>query len=193
MPTIRPEQKEDRVAGGHDYEAEEVLVVERPEQLRALADELRSRIVALLRQRARSTQELALELGIPKGTVGHHLKVLERAGLIRVVRTRRVRAVVEKFYGRTARLFLFKTEDPADARALGAVTLRQSAEELERAPESAGWGLVRARLTEKDARRLERRLERLLDDYRTADTPEGRLAALAVGYWWTEPRETPDA
>jgi DNA-binding transcriptional ArsR family regulator len=174
----------------YDYDAPDTLVVARPEQLRALADELRSRIVALLRERARSTQELSAELGIPKGTVGHHLKVLERAGLIRVVRTRKVRAVVEKFYGRTARLFLFQTEDAADARTLGATTLRQAASEMERAPESAGFGLVRARLTPKDAKRLERRLERLLDDFRAAETPDGVLSALAVGYWTAE---RPDA
>jgi DNA-binding transcriptional ArsR family regulator len=185
MPTIEPRFPSPQ----YDYEAEDVMVVSEPEQLRALADELRSRIVALLRERARSNHELSDELGIPKGTVGHHLKVLERAGLIRVVRTRKVRAVVEKFYGRTARLFLFQTEDPADARALGAVTLRQAASELERAPEGAGFGLVRARLTPKDARRLERRLERLLDDFRAAETPGGTLSALAVGFWSSESRD----
>ena len=65
-----------------DYEADETLVVSDREQLRALSDELRARIVALLRERAWSTQELSRELDVPKGTVGHHLKVLERAGLI---------------------------------------------------------------------------------------------------------------
>ena len=47
----------------------------------------------LLREQARSITELADELDVPTGTVGHHVKVLEDAGLVRVVRTRRVRAV----------------------------------------------------------------------------------------------------
>ena len=47
----------------------------------------------------------------PQGTVGHHLKVLERGGLVRVVRTRQVRALTEKYYGRVARLFVLKTDD----------------------------------------------------------------------------------
>src|SRR5262249_37061567 len=105
-----------------DYDAEDVLVVSDRRQLRALAGDVRTTIVALLRERARSTQQLAKELDMPKGTVGHHLKVLEQAGLIRVVATRQVRAVTEKFYGRTARLFLFEIEDAADLRALGAST-----------------------------------------------------------------------
>ena len=48
---------------------------------------------------------------MPKGTVGHHLKVLETAGLVRVVRTRQVRALTEKYYGRVARLFELKGVD----------------------------------------------------------------------------------
>jgi len=99
MPTV----------GGHDYEAEETLVVSDPAQHRAMADPFRTQLIQLLRDRARSTQEISEELKVPKGTVGHHLKVLESAGLIRVVRTRKVRALTEKFYGRTARLCLYQT------------------------------------------------------------------------------------
>jgi predicted ArsR family transcriptional regulator len=168
------------------YEAEETLVVSEPEQLRALADELRGRITGLLRERAWSTQQLAKELGLPKGTVGHHLKVLERAGLIRVVHTRQVRAVTEKFYGRTARLFLFQAENPADVRALGAATLRDAAALLERAPHGANWGLVLSRISPEDARRFERRLDKLVDDFRERETPDGIAYRLAVAYWRVE-------
>jgi DNA-binding transcriptional ArsR family regulator len=171
-----------------DYDAAETLVVSDKEQLRALADDLRTRITSLLRERAWSTQELARELGLPKGTVGHHLKVLERAGLIRVVRTRQVRAVTEKFYGRVAKLFLFEFEDPADVRAFGAGTLRQAAYEIERGPEGATWGLVRSQLSAADAKRFERRLDRLIDDFQKADAPTGVPFRLAVAFWHAEQR-----
>jgi hypothetical protein len=49
-----------------DYDAEDVLVVRDPEQLRALGGDLRARIVMLLRERAASTTELAQALGVPK-------------------------------------------------------------------------------------------------------------------------------
>ena len=115
-----------------DYEADDVLVVREPEQLRALGDDLRSKIAFLLRDRAYSTTELAEKLGLPKGTVGHHLKVLEKAGLVRVVRTRQVRALTEKYYGRVARLFVFKSTDAEgeDVRNLAAASLRRAAEEM---------------------------------------------------------------
>jgi hypothetical protein len=123
---------------------------------------------------------------VPKGTIGHHLKVLEHAGLIRVVRTRQVRAVTEKYYGRVAKLFLFEVEDPADVRALGAGTLRQAAFEIERAPEGATWGLVRTRLSAEDAMRFERRVERLIDDFRKRETPDGTPFRLATALWRAE-------
>lgn len=135
-----------------DYEAADVLVVDEPQPLRALANELRANIVVLLRERAHSITELAGELDVPKGTVGHHVKVLEDAGLVRVVRTRRVRAVTEKFYGRTARLFLMKDEQPPAV----------------------------ARLTEADARRFAKRLEKLVDDFRAASSTEGTDYELAT-------------
>jgi predicted ArsR family transcriptional regulator len=156
-----------------DYEADETLVVSEPEQLRALADDLRAGIISLLRWRARSTQELARELGIPKGTVGHHLKVLERAGLVRVVRTRQVRAVTEKFYGRTARLFLFAVEDEADERSVGASVFRQAAREINASPQVTTFGQAMARLAPRDLTRLERRLKRLMSDFTAADSPGG--------------------
>ena len=173
----------DRDQDSHDYAAEDTKVISEPEQLRALGDELRGRIVGLLRERAWSTQQLARELTIPKGTVGYHLKVLERAGLIRVVRTRQVRAVTEKFYGRVARLFIFEPESPADVRALGASTLRDAAFQLERATEGANWGFVLSHLTPEDKARLERRLDRLIDDFREADVAGGEPFRLVGALW----------
>jgi DNA-binding transcriptional ArsR family regulator len=170
----------------HDYEAEDTLIVANPPQLRAMADPFRVQLIQLLRDRARSTQEIAEELSMPKGTVGHHLKVLESAGLIRVVRTRKVRALTEKFYGRTARLFLYQTEDPADGRAISAVTLRQAASEVELAPLVTGFGLVRARLTAKEIDRFERRLKKLMDDFRAADRAGGTASSLTAGIWGAE-------
>jgi DNA-binding transcriptional ArsR family regulator len=170
-----------------DYEADDVVVVYEPERLRALADELRAKIVLLLRERARSTKELADELGLPKGTVGHHLKVLESADLIRVVRTRQVRAVTEKFYGRTARLFVMKgEEDPALGATLKQVALRHAAEEIGRAAEptvASTQSFLHVRLGAADARRFERRLERLVDDFRAAESPDGQTYGLVTALY----------
>src|SRR6266540_2327228 len=88
-----------------DYELAERLVVTAPAQLRAMADPLRATILDLLLDRAGTVAELAAAVSRPKSTVAHHVNVLVDAGLLRVVRTRRVRAIDERHYGRTARLF----------------------------------------------------------------------------------------
>src|SRR5919198_6177918 len=88
-----------------DYELADQIVVTEPAQLRAMADPLRATILELLLERAATVAELAAAVGRPKSTVAHHVNVLVDAGMLRVVRTRRVRAIDERYYGRTARLF----------------------------------------------------------------------------------------
>ena len=166
-----------------DYELAETMHVRTPEQLRALADDVRGSILALLRERAYSTQQLSRELDMPKGTVGHHLKVLESAGLVHVVRTRQVRAVTEKFYGRTAKLFLFETEDPEDERAIGTSILHRAASELERSPHGTGFGHPKASLTPGDVERIERRLHKLMNDFLAADSADGEPYALVAAMY----------
>ena len=88
-----------------DYELGDQMIVTAPAQLRAMADPLRATILDLLLERAATVAELAAAVKRPKSTVAHHVNVLLDAGLLRVVRTRRVRAIDERYYGRTARTF----------------------------------------------------------------------------------------
>src|SRR5919108_3490338 len=105
-----------------DYELVDQIVVTEPKQLRALADRLRATILDLLLERAATVGELAAAVKRPKSTVAHHVNVLVAAGMLRVVRTRRVRAIDERFYGRTARIFYVGVvnkpgEDPTTVHA----------------------------------------------------------------------------
>jgi DNA-binding transcriptional ArsR family regulator len=178
-----------------DYDAPDVLVVREPEQLKALGDELRARIVVILRERAHSVSELAAKLEMPKGTVAHHVKVLESAGLLKVVRTRRVRALTESYYGRTARLFLYESADTGgyeDVRNIVAASLRVAAEEILPVDEedaAACSGVLRVRLSDAEARRFDKRLTKLMDDFRARDDPDGTPYGLALALY----RRAPDA
>src|SRR6266498_811430 len=105
-----------------DYELADRIVVTAPGQLRAMADPLRATILDLLLERAATVAELATAVGRPKSTVAHHVNVLLKAGMLRVVRTRRVRAIDERYYGRTARVFMVGVvnkpgEDPTTVHA----------------------------------------------------------------------------
>jgi DNA-binding transcriptional ArsR family regulator len=88
-----------------DYDLEDLRVVSSPQELRAMADFLRGTILELLLERAATVGELAAAVDRPKSTVAYHVGVLVDAGMLKVVRTRRVRAIDERFYGRTARIF----------------------------------------------------------------------------------------
>jgi DNA-binding transcriptional ArsR family regulator len=97
-----------------DYELQDVVVVSTNAQLKAVADDTRMNILNLLMERAATVTQISGVLSKPKGTVGYHAKVLEDAGMIRVVRTNKVRAMTEKYYGRTGRTILFETAPKED-------------------------------------------------------------------------------
>ena len=94
-----------------DYELADGLAADTPERMKALADPLRLLIVDLVLERAMTVTELAERVERPRGSVAYHVDVLVDAGLLQVVRTRKVRAIEERFYGRTARTFVF--DDPS--------------------------------------------------------------------------------
>jgi DNA-binding transcriptional ArsR family regulator len=83
------------------------MVVLDVDQAKLFADKTRNDIVVMLAERPATTQQIAAAMGRPKGSIGYHLKVLERAGIIEVVHTRKVRAVTEKYYARVARTYVF--------------------------------------------------------------------------------------
>lgn len=88
-----------------DYELEDVRIVSSTEELKALFDPFRETLLDLLLDRAATVGELAEAVGRPKSSVAYHVGLLVDAGLLQVVRTRKVRAIEERFYGRTARIF----------------------------------------------------------------------------------------
>src|ERR1700691_1626034 len=101
-----------------DYDLEDLRVVSSPRELRAMAHPLRATLLDLLLERAATVGELAAAVGRPAGTVAHHVGVLADAGMLKVVRTRRVRAIDERVYGRAARIFYVGVIRPEQARLL---------------------------------------------------------------------------
>jgi DNA-binding transcriptional ArsR family regulator len=101
-----------------DYELDDTIELTTAAQVRAISDPLRTTILGLLHERAATVTELAIAVKRPKSTVAHHVNVLAGAGLLRVVRTRRVRAIDERYYGRTARMFYVGLGRHADGVAL---------------------------------------------------------------------------
>ena len=183
MPDQNPAPEHDAAP---DYELPDRLELD-PAQLKLLLDPTRLQIIDLLSERAATTSQLADVMGRPKGTVGHHCKALEGAGLIHVVRTGRVRAIEERYYGRTARLFILGSFEAAGVE-VGAF-LDEAYTELKRAaappyrPEVAHQASVRyARIPQERAHEWAERVGEIMDEFaaqpRSGDTTYGLLVGL---------------
>src|SRR5262245_10813840 len=126
-------------AGTARAEPAESYTMTRLDQVRALADPLRVRILDALGTAPHTTQQVAQRLGEKPTRLYHHVEALARTGLIRLTETRPVRGAVEKYYQAVARSFrasseLFRRERLGDKReALAGVAttvLDKTADEL---------------------------------------------------------------
>ncbi|WP_206673434.1 ArsR/SmtB family transcription factor [Pseudactinotalea terrae] len=178
------DERGDVVPPTPDYELAETLELTDPGQYRALFEDTRKEIVSLLLERAATTSELAEVLGKPKGTVGHHLKVLADAGLVHVVRTKRVRALEAKYYGRTARVFLYQREHEAVGEEER--VLAQAAAAIAQMPDGMVSANARyARIPEERAQEWRHRLDQLLLEF-AAEPPGGETTfAFVYGLYAT--------
>lgn len=172
-----------------DYELEERIVVTAPRQLKAMAHPLRSTLLELVLERAATVSELAAAVARPKSTVAHHVGVLVAADMFKVVRTRRVRAIEERFYGRTARLFFVGQVHPADVSPppwshplLDAAAESQAAYEAD-----TMWANSRhARISRDSAREFWPRVERLIREFTQLPRDGDTVFGFAVGLYPTE-------
>jgi DNA-binding transcriptional ArsR family regulator len=173
-----------------DYALADRIALTQPSQVKALGHPVRNTILGLLHERAATVTELAAAVERPKSTVAHHVKVLADAGLLQVVRTRRVRAIEERFYGRTARMFYVALEPsveggepPRDFNDFE-VAARESSAAFR---DGKLWGFIRhARISEEQASKFWERMAELVTEFdhlpRSGDTMYG----FAVGVYPTD-------
>src|SRR5262245_33779596 len=77
------------------------------QQLKALSDPPRSRILGIIQNQPATAKQIADRLAATPGAIGHHLRILESAGLAQIVARRMTRGIVANYYTRTARIFKF--------------------------------------------------------------------------------------
>ncbi len=180
-----------------DYELVDRMALTRPAQVKAIGHPLRTTILQLLHERAATVTELAAAVGRPKSTVAHHVDVLVRNGLLRVVRTRKVRAIEERYYGRTARMFHVAAEPPP----VGEVMPGDFNDFEVAAGESANafaqgklWGFIRhARISEEQASRFWERMAELVDEFDRMPRDGESMYGFAIGIYPTDHPSLPRA
>jgi DNA-binding transcriptional ArsR family regulator len=179
-----------------DYDLADRIALTTPSQVKALSHAIRTTILGLLHERAATVTELAVALERPKSTIAHHVKVLADAGLVQVVRTRRVRAIEERFYGRTARMFYIGIERGPEGDEMP----RDFNDFEVAAGESAAafrdgklWGFLRhARISEAQASEFWQRMAELVTEFDQLPRSGETMYGFAVGVYPTHQPTLPD-
>jgi DNA-binding transcriptional ArsR family regulator len=83
----------------------ESYALENIEQVRAMADELRIRIVDQLLLRPMTVTQVGEALGVAPNKIHYHVRELERLGLVILVETREKGGILEKYYRPVAKSF----------------------------------------------------------------------------------------
>jgi DNA-binding transcriptional ArsR family regulator len=165
----------------------EVYALETIEQLRAISDALRIRIIELLSGQQMTVTQLGEHLGIAPAKVHYHVRELERVGLLRLVETREKGGVLEKYYRTLARDYrvpsaLLRSAPPDEvlavitnmlsgmtSRLLWAVESKLREPETQNDPHIA-IGDDTVYMTDEEVREVMRQIQELLKPY---ESPRG--------------------
>lgn len=87
------------------YQPDTVFIIEDLETLKVMADARRMQILEVILDQTATVKEIAERLNQPASQLYYHINTLEKHGLIRVVDTRIVSGIIEKWYGAAAKQF----------------------------------------------------------------------------------------
>lgn len=135
------------------------LVLDQLDQVKALTHPIRQRLFELLAKEPATSKQLAETLGYKPTRLYHHMATLEDAGLIKLVRTERVRGSTAKYY-----------EAVADSLRIDPTLLGDSSS---KAMDRAGLGVIDGLLSN-----LRRDVEQLF--LSSTDEQKGQLAEEAL-------------
>jgi DNA-binding transcriptional ArsR family regulator len=180
-----------------DYDLDEVVVVTAPEQLHALADPLRTTLLELLLERAATVTEMAHAVDRPKSTIAYHVNLLVDADLLRVVRTQRVRAIEERYYGRVARtIYIGVLSRPEDKQVVAAINgLAEAAAEAAaaHAADELRCTLLHARIPIEEVRNFWAQVQELARRFARIPRAGDQVYGFAAGLYPTDAPTLPDA
>ncbi|WP_030435505.1 ArsR/SmtB family transcription factor [Actinoplanes subtropicus] len=179
-----------------DYELDDLLVVTAPEQLRALADPLRGTLLELVLERAATVTEMAKAVDRPKSSVAYHVNLLTEAGLLRVVRTRRVRAIDERYYGRVARTYYVGALNRAEAQVVASMNgLAAAAAEsaAAHAADDLRCTLVHARIPVEEVRAFWAEVQAVARRFAQIPRSGDQVYGFVAGLYPTDAPTLPDA
>jgi len=175
------------------FEPADVYVIEDLQTLRACLHPLRLEILECLQREPLTVAQIGERLGIHSTTLYYHVRALEQAGLIRLVRTAVESGIQTKYYRAIARFYrlapaLLQAGNGEEQRDAGVelvmATLDMTAGQLRAAltqgsftahPEISLVQRLLSRTTFERAREFKRRLQQLIDWFQEIDQEDGEV------------------
>ena len=157
------------------------------QQFKAISDPTRSRILGIIQNQPATAKQIADRLDATPGAIGHHLHVLEAAGLAKVIARRLVRGIVANYYTRTARIFLYDLpEEIKGDLSVELDIMTRARDELAEAIVTVDDplrkdGFPHIRLSQERAETYHERLEALIDEMlNEAPDPSGEVYGIFI-------------
>lgn len=172
----------------------ETMILKDLKQIKVFAHPLRARLVEAFADKPRTAKQVAEIIGQKPTKLYHHVEALERVGLIKLVKTQKKRGTLEKYYRTVARRFsvdsgIFQVRGNekkilGEFRAMFSTMLENTMEEIDESiaekliyPEKKEKRVTlarkRIRTTRGTAKMLDRKIQKLLDDFATAKEKKG--------------------
>lgn len=166
-------------------------------RIRAYAHPTRMTILERLGREKQSVSGIARVLGVHPANLTHHFKLLEKAGLIRLVERRDTGKNVEKMYRAAARHFTVNLAgESLDEKKLLALSLvhdnlTAAIQSLKGQDEGkAVFALLKNfRLRPEDIPGFQRKIIRLLEEYEKKRPPDGEAYTVNFSFYPGEPAE----
>jgi DNA-binding transcriptional ArsR family regulator len=164
------------------------FVINTVQQFKAISDPIRSRILGIIQNQPATAKQIADRLGASPGAIGHHLHVLEAAGLAQVIARRLVRGIVANYYTRTARIFKYElSREVTGDTSINLDIMAKAYEELaeaeadKEADVNQCAGFPHVRFSPERAKYFSERLQALVDDVLSeASDPNGKVYGILV-------------
>ena len=165
------------------------------EQFKAIGEPVRSRILGIIQNQPATAKQIAGRLGATPGAIGHHLRVLEEAGLAQIVARRLVRGIVANYYTRTARIFKYDLpEDVKGGISASLQILDKARDELAEAQSAMKEDPYRCesfphiRLSPERVHYYAKRIEALINDVlHEKPDPDGKVYGILIGMFMSPP------
>ena len=178
------------------FKPKKLLVLTESSQIKAYVHPTRIAILRMLASKKRTASNIATEFGVHPANITHHIKLLERVGLIQLVERRDIGRNIEKYYRSAARNFVvsFDKSGRSSRKTLALSILRNdlstAISTIRRDDQHEIITLIKiARISPRDIKPLQKKIMKLVREFAQYDSAEGSAYTMNISVY---PNETKD-